>query len=138
MKILISNDDGYRARGILALRNALEGLADLTVVAPDRNKSGASHSLTLDVPVHVAEVERGSFYVTGTPSDCVHVAMSGLFDVEFDMVVSGINDGENLVPLLVMSGGLVVTALWSIREHLIPRQLDLPRRSSSRTAAVTS
>jgi 5'-nucleotidase len=104
LKILISNDDGYRARGILALRASLEGLADLTVVAPDRNKSGASHSLTLDVPVHVSQVDPDLWYVTGTPSDCVHVAMAGLFDFEFDMVVSGINDGENLGDDVLYSG----------------------------------
>lgn len=104
MKILISNDDGYRARGILALRAALEGLADLTVVAPDRNKSGASNSLTLDVPVHVTRSEHDSYYVTGTPTDCVHIAISGLFDFEFDMVVSGINDGENLGDDVLYSG----------------------------------
>lgn len=104
MKILISNDDGYRARGILALRAALNGLADLTVVAPDRNKSGASHSLTLDLPVQVSQVDGGLWYVTGTPSDCVHVALSGLFDFEFDMVVSGINDGENLGDDVLYSG----------------------------------
>ena len=104
MKILLSNDDGYRARGILALRAALNGLADLTVVAPDRNKSGASHSLTLDRPVHVSQVDGGLWYVTGTPSDCVHVSLSGLFDFEFDMVVSGINDGENLGDDVLYSG----------------------------------
>lgn len=104
MKILLSNDDGYRAHGILALRAALNGLADLTVVAPDRNKSGASHSLTLDRPVHVSQVDGGLWYVTGTPSDCVHVALSGLFDFEFDMVVSGINDGENLGDDVLYSG----------------------------------
>ena len=104
MKILISNDDGYRARGILALRAALEGLAELTVVAPDRNKSGASNSLTLDVPVRVVKVEERSFFVTGTPTDCVHLAISGLFDFEHDMVVSGINDGENLGDDVLYSG----------------------------------
>jgi len=104
LKILISNDDGYRARGILALRAALDGVADITVVAPDRNKSGASNSLTLDVPVHVSQVERDLYYVTGTPTDCVHVAISGLFDFEFDMVVSGINDGENLGDDVLYSG----------------------------------
>ena len=89
LKILISNDDGYRARGILALREALTGLADLTVMAPDRNKSGASNSLTLDVPVRVGKVEPGVYFVTGTPTDCVHLAISGFFDFEHDMVVSG-------------------------------------------------
>ena len=104
MKILISNDDGYRARGILALREALTGLAELTVVAPDRNKSGASNSLTLDVPLRVTRVETDSYVVTGTPTDCVHLAISGLFDFEHDMVVSGINDGENLGDDVLYSG----------------------------------
>jgi 5'-nucleotidase len=104
LKILISNDDGYRARGIQALRAALAGLADLTVVAPDRNKSGAGHSLTLDVPLRVGKVEPGVYFVTGTPTDCVHLAISGLFDFEHDMVVSGINDGENLGDDVLYSG----------------------------------
>jgi 5'-nucleotidase len=104
LKILISNDDGYRARGIIALRSALTGLADLTIVAPDRNKSGASSSLTLDVPVRVSRVDESSWFVTGTPSDCVHLAVSGLFDFEHDMVVSGINDGENMGDDVLYSG----------------------------------
>ena len=104
MKILISNDDGYRARGIRSLRAALTGLAELTVVAPDRNKSGASNSLTLDVPVRVGKVEPGVYFVTGTPTDCVHLAISGLFDFEHDMVVSGINDGANLGDDVLYSG----------------------------------
>lgn len=95
-KILLSNDDGYRAKGLKALREGLTGLADLTVVAPDRNKSGASNSLTLDAPLRLGKAEEGVFFVTGTPTDCVHMAISGLFEHEFDMVVSGINDGENL------------------------------------------
>lgn len=104
LKILISNDDGYRARGIRVLRESLQGLAELTVVAPDRNKSGAGHSLTLDVPVRVGKVEPGVFFVTGTPTDCVHLAISGLFDFDHDMVVSGINDGENLGDDVLYSG----------------------------------
>lgn len=104
LKILISNDDGYRARGIRALREALTGLGDLTVVAPDRNKSGAGHSLTLDVPVRVGKIEPGFYFVTGTPTDCVHLAISGFFDFEHDMVVSGINDGENLGDDVLYSG----------------------------------
>jgi 5'-nucleotidase len=104
LKILISNDDGYRARGIQALRGALEGVAELTVVAPDRNKSGASNSLTLDVPLRVGKVEKDVYFVTGTPTDCVHLAISGLFDFEHDMVVSGINDGENLGDDALYSG----------------------------------
>jgi 5'-nucleotidase len=104
LKILISNDDGYRARGIRALREALTGLGDLTVMAPDRNKSGAGHSLTLDVPVRVGKIEAGFYFVTGTPTDCVHLAISGFFDFEHDMVVSGINDGENLGDDVLYSG----------------------------------
>lgn len=103
-RILISNDDGYRAKGLRALRDALSGLAELTVVAPDRNKSGASNSLTLDVPVRVGKAEDGVYFVTGTPTDCVHLAISGLFDHEFDMVVSGINNGENLGDDALYSG----------------------------------
>jgi len=95
VRILISNDDGYRARGIIALREAMQGLGDLTVVAPDRNRSGASNSLTLEVPLHVTQSEPDVYYVQGTPTDCVHLAISGLFPFEPDMVVSGINDGSN-------------------------------------------
>ncbi len=104
MRILISNDDGYRARGIIALREALKGLGDLTVVAPDRNRSGASNSLTLEVPLRVAQAEPDVYYVQGTPTDCVHLAISGLFPFEPDMVVSGINDGSNLGDDVLYSG----------------------------------
>lgn len=105
MKILISNDDGYRAEGIKRLREALATLADVTVVAPDRNRSGASNSLTLDVPLRVFEAEPGVHFVMGgTPTDCVHMAVSGLFDYEHDMVVSGINEGENLGDDVLYSG----------------------------------
>jgi 5'-nucleotidase len=105
MKILISNDDGYRAEGLRALTKALEPLADVTVVAPDRNRSGASNSLTLDVPLRVFEYDTNRFYVgNGTPTDCVHLAISGLFDFEHDMVVSGINDGANLGDDVLYSG----------------------------------
>ena len=104
MRILISNDDGYRARGIIALREALQGLGDLTVVAPDRNRSGASNSLTLEVPLRVAQAEPDVYFVQGTPTDCVHLAISGLFPFEPDMVVSGINDGSNLGDDVLYSG----------------------------------
>lgn len=105
MKILISNDDGYRAEGLAALTTALESLADITVVAPDRNRSGASNSLTLDVPLRVYQYGANRFYVgNGTPTDCVHLAISGLFDFEHDMVVSGINDGANLGDDVLYSG----------------------------------
>lgn len=105
MKILISNDDGYRAEGLRALTLALEQLADVTVVAPDRNRSGASNSLTLDVPLRVFPFESNRYLVVnGTPTDCVHLAVSGLFEHEHDMVVSGINEGANLGDDVLYSG----------------------------------
>ena len=104
MKILVSNDDGYRAEGILRLREALVRFGPVTIVAPDRNRSGASNSLTLDVPLRVFEVEPSVYYVIGTPTDCVHLAISGLFDFEHDMVVSGVNDGANLGDDVLYSG----------------------------------
>ncbi|HEY7754519.1 MAG TPA: 5'/3'-nucleotidase SurE [Steroidobacteraceae bacterium] len=105
MKILLANDDGYRAEGLRYLREALAGVAPLTVVAPDRNRSGASHSLTLEVPLRVQQAEPDVWYViNGTPTDCVHLAITGLFAHEFDMVVSGINDGANLGDDVLYSG----------------------------------
>jgi 5'-nucleotidase len=105
LKILISNDDGYRAEGLKRLRGALLPLGEITVVAPDRNRSGASNSLTLDVPLRVFEAEPGIHFVMGgTPTDCVHMAISGLLPDRPDMVVSGINDGENLGDDVLYSG----------------------------------
>jgi 5'-nucleotidase len=104
VKILVSNDDGYRAEGIHRLRAALATLAEVTVMAPDRNRSGASNSLTLDVPLRVFEAEPGVYFVPGTPTDCVHLAISGFFDFEHDMVVSGVNDGPNLGDDVLYSG----------------------------------
>jgi 5'-nucleotidase len=105
LKILISNDEGYRADGLRALSGALSEIAQTTVVAPDRNRSGASNSLTLDVPLRVlAYDEQKYLVVNGTPTDCVHLAISGLFDFEHDMVVSGINDGANLGDDVLYSG----------------------------------
>jgi 5'-nucleotidase len=104
LRILVSNDDGYRAEGLQRLVAALRPLADVTVVAPDRNRSGASNSLTLDVPVRVSSFGDAQYYVNGTPTDCVHLAISGLFDFDHDMVVSGINDGANLGDDVLYSG----------------------------------
>jgi 5'-nucleotidase len=104
LRILLSNDDGYRAEGLQRLADALRPLADITVVAPDRNRSGASNSLTLDVPLRVSSFGDGMYYVSGTPTDCVHLAISGFFDFEHDMVVSGINDGANLGDDVLYSG----------------------------------
>jgi 5'-nucleotidase len=104
VKILVTNDDGYRAEGITQLRAAMAALGEVTVVAPDRNRSGAGNSLTLDVPLRLFESEPGVYYVAGTPTDCVHLAISGVFDFEFDMVASGINDGPNLADDVLYSG----------------------------------
>ena len=104
MRILISNDDGYLARGLRVLAAALGKIADVTVVAPDRNRSGASNSLTLDAPLRVEQVEERIYFVNGTPTDCVHVAITGLLEHEPDMVVSGINHGANLGDDVLYSG----------------------------------
>jgi 5'-nucleotidase len=104
VKILVSNDDGYLARGIVALADALAEIADVIVVAPDRNHSGASNSLTLHSPLRVHEVEPNRYFVNGTPSDCVHLALSGFLDEDPDIVVSGVNHGANLGDDVIYSG----------------------------------
>jgi 5'-nucleotidase len=104
LRILISNDDGYLARGLRTLAETLAEFASVTVVAPDRNRSGASNSLTLDSPLRVEQVSDGVYFVNGTPTDCVHVAITGLLEDEPDMVVSGINHGANLGDDVLYSG----------------------------------
>lgn len=105
VRILISNDDGYMAPGLAALVRAMEGLGEVFVVAPERNRSGASNSLTLDRPLNVHRAESGFYYVNGTPTDCVHVAATGLFDdIRPDLVVSGINNGANMGDDTLYSG----------------------------------
>jgi len=104
MKILLSNDDGYFAPGLSVLATHLAKLADITVVAPERNRSGASNSLTLDRPLSVKKASNGFFYVNGTPTDCVHIALTGLMDSIPDMVISGINDGANMGDDTIYSG----------------------------------
>ena len=100
MHILIANDDGYLAPGLLALVDVLRPHAQLTIVAPEQNHSGASNSLTLSRPLSVHSVtggERDGFiYINGTPTDCVHIALTGLLKTKPDLVVSGINQGENM------------------------------------------
>lgn len=103
MKILISNDDGYRARGIVALAAELANIGEVTIVAPERNRSGASNSLTLDNPIRATSIE-GGYFVDGTPTDCVHLALTGLLNEEPDVVVSGINAGANLGDDVIYSG----------------------------------
>lgn len=104
MRILISNDDGYFAPGIEALANALAPLAEITVVAPERDRSGASNSLTLDRPLMLRKAANGYHYVNGTPTDCVHLAVTGMLDTLPDMVVSGINLGANMGDDTLYSG----------------------------------
>lgn len=104
MRLLISNDDGYRADGICALAEALRELGEIVVVAPERNRSGASNSLTLDAPLRVHRAEENVYFVNGTPTDCVHLAITGLLEQEPDMVISGINDGANLGDDVLYSG----------------------------------
>ncbi|HEU4373605.1 MAG TPA: 5'/3'-nucleotidase SurE [Telluria sp.] len=104
MRILISNDDGYLAPGIEALAEALATVSDIVVVAPDSNRSGASNSLSLDRPLSVQQAANGFYFVNGTPTDCVHVALTGMLDYRPDLVVSGINNGPNMGDDTLYSG----------------------------------
>ena len=104
MHILLSNDDGYLAEGLTALANALREYAKISVVAPDRNRSAASNSLTLEMPLRVYSADNGFIKVDGTPTDCVHLAITGLLDHEPDMVFAGINHGSNLGDDVLYSG----------------------------------
>ena len=104
MKILISNDDGVHATGIEVLAMELAKYFEVTVIAPDRNRSGASNSLSIQVPVRVQKLNNGYYSVTGTPTDCVYLAVNGLFDAKYDLVVAGINAGANLGDDVLYSG----------------------------------
>lgn len=104
MKILLSNDDGYFSPGITLLAEALGGIGEVTVVAPERDRSGASNSLTLDRPLIVRRAPNGFFSVNGTPTDCVHIAITGLLDFTPDVVVSGVNLGANMGDDTIYSG----------------------------------
>ena len=104
MKILVSNDDGYLAPGLAALVDALAGLGELTVVAPEQNHSGASNSLTLSRPLAIRKGSNGFWFVNGTPTDCVHLAVTGFLDFRPDLIVSGINDGANMGDDTIYSG----------------------------------
>ncbi len=104
MRILISNDDGYLAPGISALAKALATIAEIAVVAPDSNRSGASNSLTLERPISVYQGNNGFTYTTGTPSDCVHIAITGVLPWRPDLVVAGINHGQNMGEDTIYSG----------------------------------
>ena len=129
MKILVSNDDGYQATGINVLTDTLAEIADVVVVAPDRNRSAASHSLTLEDPLRIRQVGDDRYCVNGTPSDCVHLALTGFLEEEPDLVVSGINHGANLGDDVIYSGtvaaamegrflGLPTIAVSLVGQHL--------------------
>jgi 5'-nucleotidase len=104
MKILLSNDDGYQAEGLVALHAALREIADVEVIAPELNNSAKSNALTLNAPIYVHRAPSGFRYVSGTPADCVHIALSGLLDYRPDLVVSGINNGANMGDDTIYSG----------------------------------
>jgi 5'-nucleotidase len=104
MYILLSNDDGYFAPGLNVLAEHISKIADIVVVAPERDRSGASNSLTLDRPLSMRQSSNGFYYVNGTPTDCVHLAVTGLLEQLPDMIISGINDGANMGDDTIYSG----------------------------------
>jgi 5'-nucleotidase len=104
MRILLSNDDGYFAPGLECLADTLRPVAEINVVAPERDRSGASNSLTLIRPLRLSRAANGFYFVDGTPTDCVHLAITGLLDTEPDIVVAGINHGANLGDDVIYSG----------------------------------
>ena len=144
MRILVSNDDGVHAAGINVLAKEMAKLGEVIVVAPDRNRSGASNSLTLSRPLRVIRLDNGFYSVEGTPTDCVHLALTGLLEEPVDLVVSGINHGSNLGDDILYSGtvaaamegcnfGISSIALSMVNDHgkhydtaaVIARQLAL-------------
>ena len=140
MHFLISNDDGITARGIQVLSGRLQELGKVTIVAPDQDRSGASNSLTLDSPVRIHEIGEGRFRVKGTPTDCVHIALTGLLKKDPDMVVSGINAGANLGDDVIYSGTVAAAmegrflGLPAIAVSLV--FLDKPRHFESAAETV--
>lgn len=104
MRILLSNDDGYFAPGLACLAELLSEIAEIIVVAPERDRSGSSNSLTLDRPLSLHKSHNGFYYVNGTPTDCVHLAVTGMLDVMPDMVISGVNQGANMGDDTIYSG----------------------------------
>ena len=140
LRILLSNDDGYQADGLATLALSLKGLADIVIVAPDRNQSGASHSLTLNTPLRIDKSRDGMYYVNGTPTDCVHLALTGFLDDDPDMVIAGINHGANLGDDTLYSGTVAAAAegrflgLPAIAVSLVgenPRHFDTAGRAIS-------
>ena len=131
MLILLSNDDGYQARGlrVLAEYSRRHRRADV-VVAPDRNRSGASNSLTLETPLRVEQVDDNVYYVNGTPTDCVHVAITGLLDKQPDMVISGINHGANLGDDVLYSGTVAAAMEGQVSRHARNRGVARAREAA--------
>ena len=123
MRILLSNDDGYFAPGLEHLAAALAPHAEITVVAPERDRSGASNSLTLDRPLSVRRAPNGFLFVNGTPTDCVHLAVTGLLDELPDMVVSGINLGANMGDDTIYSGTVAAATEGYPARHPVDRDL---------------
>jgi len=142
MHLLVSNDDGVDAPGIRCLAAALAELGRVTVVAPDRDRSGASNSLTLDQPIRVQALEDGRFRVAGTPTDCVHLALLGLLDDEPDIVVSGINNSANLGDDVIYSGTVAAAmegrylGLPAVAVSLVARDAPAQHYASAARAAV--
>jgi len=104
MRILLSNDDGYFSPGLACLAEVLADIAEIIVVAPERDRSGSSNSLTLDRPLSLRRAPNGFYYVNGTPTDCVHLAVTGMLDILPDMVISGVNNGANMGDDTIYSG----------------------------------
>ncbi|MEI8054828.1 MAG: 5'/3'-nucleotidase SurE [bacterium] len=140
MRILVSNDDGVYAHGIVALAHEIAKIAEVVVIAPDRNRSGASNSLSIQVPVRVQQLNNGYYSVTGTPTDCVHLAVTGLLEMKFDMVISGINAGANLGDDVIYSGTVAAASegrtlgLPSIAVSLVGKD---PQKNYETAAIIT-
>lgn len=117
MRILISNDDGVNAPGIVALYEAMADYCECVVIAPDQDKSGASSSLTLDRPLHPHTLSNGFISINGTPTDCVHLGLNGLLEQQPDMVVSGINLGANLGDDVLYSGTVAAALEGRFLQH---------------------
>ncbi|MEA3277034.1 MAG: 5'/3'-nucleotidase SurE [Pseudomonadota bacterium] len=141
MRILISNDDGYQSAGLRVLAQALDVLGEVTVVAPDRDRSGASNSLTLSVPIRADRLDNGYVRVEGTPTDCVHLAITGLLEQEPDMVIAGINHGSNLGDDVIYSGTVAAAtegrflglpAMAVSIDAYAPKHLDTAARVAAR------
>ncbi len=134
MNILLSNDDGIHAEGIQTLATALREIADVIIVAPDRNRSAASSSLTLVEPLRPLHLPNGDYCINGTPADCVHLALNGFLSGRMDLVVSGINAGANLGDDLIYSG-TVAAALEGRHLGLPAIAVSLDGRQHYETAA---